>query len=89
MIWRPTAEHYSHSFSISGDVVQDDDKLARTESQAGANLYLYQVRRNLGRLTKFVSLVPDQIVFFPNPASPSLPMIPPRTVILCIIYPEE
>ena len=28
---------------ISGDV-QDEDKLVRTESQAGANLYLYQVR---------------------------------------------
>ena len=28
---------------ISGDV-QDEDKLVRAESQAGANLYLYQVR---------------------------------------------
>ena len=28
---------------ISGDVA-DEDKLVRTESQAGANLYLYQVR---------------------------------------------
>ena len=35
---------------ISGDV-QDEDKLVRAESQAGANLYLYQVRKEQKQTT--------------------------------------